>query len=158
MPEIKRIFDEKYESCNVESISKYETGQYLLGSISNPIVFSVDCLFDKHRELRGNRCDEFVFFDLGNSITGIYLIERKKTSQDLEKVRKQLDGGARFIKSFLTEDPATDNELLDFMPVWVSKGLKSSARHKLKSVRITLRNRHKLLRHVNIKRTLPKFK
>ena len=158
MPEIKRMFDEKHGSCDIAQIPNYEIDKYRLGNISNPIVYSVDCLFSQKRGLRGSRCDEYVFFDLNHSSTGIYLIERKTNSQDVEKVKGQLDGGARFIDNFLNNDPATEGQSLDYMPVWVSKGLKSSTRNKLKSARVSLRNRSKPIKHVLNNLTLPTIK
>ncbi len=158
MPEIKRIFNERYGKCDIGKCSEYEMQQYLLGSIPNPIVYSVDCLFDKYRKQSGNRCDELVFFELDHFTSGIYLIERKTNSQDVDKVSRQLDGGARFIENFLGNDPATEGEPLDFMPVWVSKGLKRSTSKKLRAVRVSLCNQSKRITHVQNNRTLPKLK
>ena len=155
MQEIKRIFSEKYDSCDIEKIPDYEKVNYRLGSISNPIVYSVDHLFIQHPELRGSRCDEIVFFELRQFSTGIYLIERKTNSQNVDKVGRQLNGGAGFIENFLDNDPATDDEPLEFMPVWVSNGLKSSTRNRLKTVRVSLRNRHKPIKHVQNNEKLP---
>lgn len=158
MPEIKRIFDEKYGSCDIEQIPDYDLDEYRLGSISKPVVYSVDCLFRQQREQRGSRCDEFVFFELDHSKTGIYLIERKTNSQNVKKVMNQLKGGARFIENFLDNDPATENQPLNFMPVCVSKGLRSSAHSKLIKVKISLRNSHKRIKHIHKNSTLPKLK
>ncbi len=158
MPEIKRIFNDKYRSCDVEKNLEYTVGKYHLGSISNPIIYSVDCLFEKHPKLSGNRCDEFVFFELNHFTSGIYLIERKTNSQNVAKVSQQLDGGAKFIEKFLKNDPATEGEPLDFMPVWVSKGLKSSTRKKLRELKVSLCNRSKRITHVQNSGTLPKLK
>lgn len=158
MPEVKRIFDEKYGSCDVKKIQGYEAGKFRLGSIPNPIVYSVDCLFDKHPELRGERCDEFVFFEPNHLTAGIIMIEMKTNSQDVAKVSQQLDGGAGFIENFLDNDPATEGEPFDFMPIWVSKGLRSSTRKKLREVKVSLCNRSKRITHVQNNRTLPNLK
>ena len=155
MPEIKRIFNEKYGSCDIQQIPNYEVGKYRLEGISQPNVYSVDHLFSKHGKIGGDRCDEFVFFELSHSSTGIYLIERKANSQNVEKVRRQLEGGAGFIEDFLNNDPATDGEPLDFMPVWVSNGLKSSTRQRLRAARVSLCNRRKPIKHVEDNKTLP---
>lgn len=158
MPEIKRIFDEKYGSCNIERIPGYEAGNYRFEGISHPIVYSVDHLYKKHGKMGGDRCDEFVFIEMNHSITGIYLIEMKTNSQNVEQVRGQLDGGAGFIENFLNDDPATDDQPLDFMPVWVSNGLKSSTRNRLRTVRVSLRNRRKPIKHVENHKALPIIK
>ena len=158
MPEIKRIFDEKYRNCDIKKISKYKIEKYRLGGISKPIVYSVDCLFDKHPEMGGYRCDEFIFFDVDHFTAGIYLIELKTNSQNVERVRQQLDGGARFIEHFLDNDPATEGESLDFMPFWVSKGLKNSTSKKLRKVKVSMCNRSKHITHVQNNKTLPKLK
>lgn len=158
MPEIKRIFDEKYRCCDINRIPKYEKGKYHLGTTSKPTIYSVDCLYERHPKIAGDRCDEIIFFEFYHSIAGIYLIESKTNSQDVDKVKRQLDGGAGFINNFLENDPATEGERLDFMPIWVSKGLKNSTRRKLSTVKVKLRNRSKRIRHIDNNRTLPKFK
>ena len=157
MSEIKRIFNEKYEKCDIRQIPKYKVGKYRLRGISKPVVYSVDCLFSMHAELHGNRCDEFVFVNLDKLTAGIYIIELKTNNQNVDKVSQQLDGGRRFINNFLDSDPATDGESFDFAPIWVSKGLKPSTRKKLKEVKISLRNRTKPITHVPNNRTLPKL-
>ena len=97
MQEVKRIFNEKYHECDIERLPQYSRGEYKLGSIESPIVYSTDCIFDKyHRARQGRRCDEFVFFGLSPKSTGIYLVERKDNySSNLNQVKEQLQGGAR---------------------------------------------------------------
>lgn len=158
MPEIKRIFSERHQSCEIREILKFQKGKYRLGSISDPAVYSVDCIFEQKRGQRGSRCDEFVFFDVDHSSTGIYLIERKTNSQNVEQVRSQLDGGAGYIENFLNDDPATEGQPLKFMPIWVSKGLRNSVKRKLISINVSLRNQYRPIRHVHTNRTLPIIK
>ena len=162
MQEVKRIFNEKYHKCDIEQLPQYSRGEYKLGSIENPIVYSTDCIFHKyHRARRGRRCDEFVFFSLSPKSTGIYLVERKNNhANNINQVKEQLQGGARFIEAFLEDDPATDRQPFDFMPVWVSnsKGIKPTLRLQLKKAAISLRKNSKLIKHINTKGTLPKLK
>ena len=160
MQEVKRIFNEKHHKCDIEQLPQYSRGEYRLGSIESPVVYSTDCIFDKyHRARRGRRCDEFVFFALSPKSTGIYLVERKDNySSNINRVKEQLQGGARFIEAFLNNDPATDQQPFDFMPIWVSKGIKSTQRAQLKKVAISLRTNSKPIKHINTKGTLPKLK
>ena len=162
MQEVKRIFNEKYHKCDIEQLPQYSRGEYKLGSIESPIVYSTDCIFDNyHRSKGGRRCDEFVFFALSPKSTGIYLVERKDNySSNINQVKEQLQGGARFIEAFLEDDPATDRQPFDFMPVWVSKskGIKPTQRLQLKKAAISLRTNSKLITHINTKETLPKLK
>lgn len=153
---IKAIFQDKpgNKECLIPK-SKHPK-EYKLGNITKPEVYSVDCLFHCHPKMKGRRCDEFVFFDLSRNKTGLYLIERKTHSQNIKEVVKQLQGGANFIKAFLEDDPATDDQPFDFMPVWISK-FKPSQRLILKGVKISLRSKEKPVRRVENGKALPKI-
>lgn len=150
MSVIKAIFHDKHGNCLISKLPEYK-----LENITNPEVYSVDCLFQCYSR-GGKRCDEFVFFDLGQNQTGLYLIERKTHSQNIKEVIKQLQGGANFIEVFLDDDPATDDQPFDFMPVWISK-IKPSQRPRLRSAKISLRRRKKPVRLVESGRALPKI-
>ena len=150
MAVIKAIFHDKHGKCLISKPLEYK-----LENITQSEVYSVDCLFQCHSK-GGKRCDEFVFFDLSQNKTGLYLIERKTNSQDIKEVIKQLQGGANFIADFLEDDPATDAQPFDFMPVWVSK-IKPSQRPRLRSAKISLKRRKKPVRQVEKGRALPKM-
>ena len=155
---IKQEFCAKYTSCAIQTPSEYQ-----LGNATRPVVFCVDCIFRMQRNATGKRCDEFIFFDLNQNqnqnqnITGIYLVERKTNISDVTKVKAQLQGGATFVCAFLNNDPALDSAAFDFMPVWVSKGISPSARRKLITAKISLRNKTKHIYHVKNRQTLPKI-
>jgi len=151
---IKAIFRDKHGKCLIPK-SKHPK-EYKLENITKPEVYSVDCLFRYYPNRGGKRCDEFVFFDLSRNKTGLYLIEKKTNSQDIEEVIKQLQGGANFIADFLEDDPATDDQPFDFMPVWVSK-IKPSQRSILRGDKISLRRREKPVWQVEEGRALPKM-
>ena len=153
MAVIKAIFHDTHGKCLIPK-SKHPK-EYKLGNIAKPEVYSVDCLFQWKKK---THCDEFVLFDLSLNKTGLYLIERKTNSQNIKKVRQQLQGGADFIANFLKKDPATDAQPFDFMPVWVSK-IKPTQRSNLKkdANKISLRRRKKLIRQVEEGRALPKI-
>lgn len=148
---IKAIFHDKHSNCLIPTQPEYE-----LENITNPEVYSVDCLFQYYPNKGGKRCDEFVFFDLGWNQTGLYLIERKTHSQDIKEVIKQLQGGANFIEDFLKKDPATDAQPFDFMPVLISK-IKPSQRPRLRRAKISLRRRKKPVWQIEKGRALPKI-
>ena len=158
MQEVKRIFNERYKECDINQLSKYQQGKYELGNIASPVVYSVDCIFDRPPRRSGRRCDEFIFFNLKQRSTGIYLIERKDNhSNDVNKVKEQLQGGAGFIEDFLADDRALDNQPFDFMPVWISKGIRPSMRPELKKIRISLRGIPKPISHVKARDRLPEL-
>ena len=101
MQEVKRIFNDKYQECEID-----QRPEYKLGNIDSPIVYSVDCVFERPPRQSGSRCDEFIFFNLNPTSTGIYLVERKDNhSNNVIKVKEQLQGGANFIEDFLEERP-----------------------------------------------------
>lgn len=157
MQEVKRIFNDRHRECDINQLPEYSRGKFKLGKIKFPIAYSVDCLFNNPRR-GGERCDEFIFFDLTQRSTGIYLVERKDNNgNNITKITEQLQGGAEFIEDFLNDDPATDREPFDFMPVWVSKGIRGSTRKKLVQIRISLRERTKPIKHIYIKGTLPRL-
>ena len=154
MSVIKAIFHDKHGKCLIPK-SKHPK-EYKLENITKPEVYSVDCLFRCHSKMEGEHCDEFVFFDLSQNKTGLYLIERKTHSQNIKEVIKQLQGGAKFIEAFLKKDPATDDQPFDFMPVWISK-IKPSQRPRLRKAKISLSRREKRVRRVEEGRALPKL-
>jgi len=153
MQEVKRIFHEKYRQCGIT-----QRPEYKLGTIERPTVYSVDCIFNKVARIGRSRCDEFVFFNLKPSSTGIYLVERKDNhSNDVIKVKEQLQGGAKLIENFLYDDPATEGQRYEFSPVWVSKGIKQSIRQKLSKHRVSIRSMRKPITHKKVGATLPKL-
>lgn len=153
MQEVKRIFNDKYQECEID-----QRPEYKLGNIDSPIVYSVDCIFERPPRQSGSRCDEFIFFNLNPSSTGIYLVERKDNhSNNVIKVKEQLQGGANFIEDFLKNDPATERQPYDFSPVWVSRGLRRTALRQLKQHKVTLRSSSKRIRHCDIGSPLPKL-
>ena len=153
MQEVKRIFHEQYKGCEIA-----QRPEYRLENVESPNVYCVDCIFAQPPRKSGNRCDEFIFFNLNAKSTGIYLVERKdNNSHIVNKVKEQLQGGAGFIDVFLKKDAATRGQPLDFMPVWVSKGIRSNMRHQLLKIKISLRGIHKPIRHVGTKDILPKL-
>ena len=153
MQEVKRIFHDKYQECEIT-----QRPEYKLGRIERPTVYSVDCIFDKIARIGGSRCDEFIFFNLNPSSTGIYLVERKDNDgNNVIKVKEQLQGGAKVIEDFLKNDPATERQPYDFTPVWVSRGLRRTALRQLKKHKVTLRSSSKHIRHCDIGAPLPKF-
>ena len=153
MQEVKRIFHDKYQKCEIT-----QRPEYKLGTIERPTVYSVDCIFGQVAKIGGSRCDEFIFFNLNPSSTGIYLVERKDNeSNNVDKVREQLQGGAKFIEDFLNNDPATDHQPYDFTPVWVSRGIKQNTRRELIKHKVSLRSKLKPIKHRKINTTLPKL-
>lgn len=153
MQEVKRIFNDKYQECEIN-----QRPEYKLGNIDSPIVYSVDCIFERPPRQSGSRCDEFIFFNLNPSSTGIYLVERKDNhSSNVNKVKEQLQGGANFIEDFLKNDPATERQPYDFTPVWVSRGLRRTAHRQLKKHKVTLRSSSKRIIHRDIGAPLPKL-
>ena len=148
---IKEEFQSRYRECRIDLPAKYK-----LKNIQAPVVFSVDCVFKQKPQRQGGpRCDEFIFFDWEPRAEGMYLVERKTNSTNVEKVAKQLQGGADFMTHFLSDDPSLDITKLDFLPVWVSKGIKSTQRHQLQKESIALRGRSKPIRHSQTGQPLP---
>lgn len=155
MQEVKRIFHEKYRECDINRLTGYDRGKYKLGSIKNPVVYSIDCIFLKHPGRGGSRCDEFIFFDLSEAATGIYLVELKDSVNiDVEEVKDQLQGGADFIKDFLDDDPATDYHSFDFTPFCISKGIRPSVRSRLIQCKIHIRAHYRRIKQINFNHTL----
>ncbi len=155
MQEVKRIFHEKYKKCDINQLPEYKPGKYRLGRIESPSVYSVDCIFLNHPERGGRRCDEFIFYNLPQGATGIYLIEVKDSAIiNVDEVKDQLQGGAEFIKYFLDHDPATDEEPFDFTPFCISKGIRPSVRTKLIKRKIYIGSRNKYIKQINFNRTL----
>lgn len=133
-PGLKGIFYDKHKKCQIP-----EPSEYGLGNVADPTVYSVDCLFKGLPGKHGKRCDEFVFFILSHNKTGLYLIERKDTeSPNVTEAKEQLQGGANFIQDFLNDDPSTENQSFDFMPVLVSDGIRHRLRSRLRTTKISI--------------------
>ena len=148
---IKKEFQSRYRECRIDRPAKYK-----LKHIQAPFVFSVDCVFEQKPQRQGGpRCDEFIFFDRKSRAEGMYLVERKTNSTNVEKVAKQLQGGADFMTHFLNDDPALDEAKFDFLPVWVSNGIKSTQRHQLQKKSIALRGKNKPIQHSPTGQPLP---
>ena len=47
MPEVKRIFNDRYKECDVQLLPEYDRLRYKLEDIDSPIVYSVDCIFER---------------------------------------------------------------------------------------------------------------
>ncbi len=150
---IKQEFEARHACCVVS-----RRPEYRLKNILHPVVFSVDCVFSNPRHVGGSRCDEFIFFDIPQNVTGIYLIERKDNhGGNVTKVKEQLQGGATFIQRFLSGDFALHECRLNFMPVWVSKSVNKSVRHRLLTEKISLRGMKKPIRHIQKRQKLPRL-
>lgn len=150
---IKETFRSRYVKCAIDAPTEYE-----LKNVQAPAVFSVDCVFEQNRRRRqgGFRCDEFIFFDWKPREEGMYLVERKTNSTNVEKVADQLQGGADFMTRFLENDSSLDIARFDFLPVWVSNGIKSTQRrHLQQTASVSLRGRKKRIRHSRTKQPLP---
>ena len=149
---IKGKFLSRYKECGIDLPAKYK-----LKNAQAHVVFSVDCVFEQNQRRQGGfRCDEFIFFDWKPSVEGMYLVERKTNSTNVEKVAKQLQGGADFVTRFLNDDPALDEAKFDFLPVWVSNGIKSTQRRQLQQTDpVSLRGKKKRIRHSRTKQSLP---
>ena len=150
---IKNIFHDSYTQCKRAKPSNYK-----LKNAANHVVFCVDCLFNILSKC-GRKCDEFIFFDMKHDVTGIYLVERKKNqSNNVKRVKEQLQGGACFITQFLENDPATEGHQFDFMPVLVSRGIKHPMSKQLIQTKILLHNKSEHIRHSKNNNALPAIK
>ena len=152
---IKQNFCAKYSGCKIPVPS-----QYKVKNVNSPVVFCVDCVYRNTKNATGRRCDEFIFFDISREVTGIYLIERKTNSTNATRVQEQLQGGANYVTSLVTEDPALDEyrHKFDFMPVFVSSPkIAPSQRRRILALKISLIGKTKNIRYVRKKGVLPKF-
>lgn len=150
---IKQEFVNQYPSCKRPN----KSSKCNLQGVSQPIVLNVDCVFEQSPR-GGNRCDEFIFCEPYHNVTGMYLVEVKDNkSNDVEKVRKQLQGGADFIHYFIQKDPALAIYKYDFRAIWVSQGIRPSLRNKLVGITISLYNEKRSIHHCKKKDKLPKI-
>ena len=150
---MKQVFRQRYVDCEITAPSEYR-----LTNIASPVIFCVDCVYRVNSNVGGNRCDEFIFCDTRQNITGIYIIEKKDSKNiDVTKVAEQLQGGACFITDFLDRDPALDVCRFDFMPILVSQGITPSQRRSLINMIISLRGINRHIQYVPNKKRLPKL-
>ena len=152
---IKAAFRSRYRECGIDRPEKYK-----LKHIQASVVFSVDCVFEQKPQRQGGpRCDEFIFFDWKPHVEGMYLVERKTNSTNVEKVAEQLRGGAAFMTRFLNDDPALDEAKFDFLPVWVSNGINSTQRRRLQQIDpVSLCGRKRRIRHSQAGQPLPQLR
>ena len=126
--------------CLIYNGCKHRCSQhvsYTWPSKNDSEVYCVDCF-----AASGNKPDEFIFLNAGkpgNDTTGLYLVERKSNSNNVTKVKTQLQGGADFMDSFISRNSSTFRGCqIVFLPVLVSKGIKPSARNALRRETVTL--------------------
>lgn len=107
------------------------------------VVLNMDCHQIKSR-INGDRCD-CLFVGEFQGQTWIIPIELKSGRVDLNKVRDQLQGGARYAETYLT-----DKDQFDFMVVLaynINKPITQEERFRLQKKHVTIKGR---------KRTQPK--
>ena len=139
----------QYGACAIPLPTEYK----LQNKIQNPHTFCVDCVFLQDNR-GGERCDEFVFFDLATNRVGIYLVERKTDTINVSHIVKQLQGGAQHIEYF-RKSHSFIKEQFDFMPMLVSKRKARSALRAWKKKLIVLGDKERRVRHIYRKEKLP---
>ena len=114
-------------------------------------VLGADCVYKNYNfRGKGENCDEYIVFDYTRKMTGIYLVESKENSNDVEKIRNQLQGGADFIKDFIEKDRSRADFQFDFRPVLVSRAIRVGMENRLRSQIICLGTRKKHILHAEI--------
>ena len=137
MATCKERFQEKYGEFTTT------TRKYKLTKIKDqsPVVYSADKIM---KAPEGKRCDSFVLCCCAPSTTGIYVVEEKKgTARDINKVEKQLQGGANFMSAFLKTD-----DQFKFLPVLVARGIPPNKRNKLETAKVSLGKEKKYIKHI----------
>ena len=145
---IKDEFSQRYRTYIINNPIKCK----LTSRVEKPKIFNVDCVFPQGKG-SGERCDEFIFFDLRRNTAGIYLIERKDGQVDIEKIKNQLQGGAKFINNFL-RDKYTGSEEFDFLPVLIAATI-PSGRHVFLKQKILLKGLKRNIVHIKKNKELP---
>lgn len=123
---IKEMFAQNY------STAKTKHRPYSLKKIRarNPDKYSVDSIFEIEKR-KVSRCDYFVLCDGTCVDTWIYLVEKKGKNSHAREIQSQLQGGANFINKYLQA-----GEKFKFLPVLVSKGIRSSEFKVLRTKKI----------------------
>ena len=137
---IRDIFHGLYYKCLIPGSSL----PYKWNRKKNSDAYSVDCVISSGN--KGNRPDEFIFLNAGkpgHNITCLYMVERKSVSSNVDKVKRQLQGGADFIDDFIRGDCSISSKhKIVFRPVLVATKVKQSAHKAHKDLRretVTLR-------------------
>ncbi len=148
---IKDEFSQRYRTCIINNPIKCK----LTSRVEKPKIFDVDRVFIQGKG-SGDRCDEFIFFDLGRDKAGIYLIERKDGQTKTEKIQKQLQGGANFINNFLCNE-YTGSDEFDFLPVLIAATIPSGRSTYLRQ-KIFLKDLKRNIAHIEKNKELPLLK
>ena len=137
----------KFKQCICASCEDSRCILRLSAFPSQKIILNIDCITQKKlAQIRGERCDRLVVVE-ERDIISLLPVEFKTTLVKPDKVKKQLEGGIRFFKSYHTEQ-------FNCYPVLVSKSLKGSVRKKLQQVSISCNGKTARIKHVLCNRSL----
>ena len=105
------------------------------------IILDIDCVAEQEpSSVRGERCDSLIVVEK-DSVVFLLPVEFKTTRIIPDKVKKQLEGGIKFFKSYHLNQ-------FNCYPVLVSKGLRRTVRNKLQKVSISYNGKKARIKHV----------
>lgn len=105
------------------------------------IILDIDCVAEQDpSSVRGERCDSLIVV-AKDGVIFLLPVEFKTNRVIPDKVKKQLEGGIRFFKSYHAEQ-------FNCYPVLVSKSLSGPVRKKLQQVSISCNGRKARIKHV----------
>ena len=131
----------KFSQCICHSCEESNCKLNLSAFPSQKIILNIDCITDnKLAQIRDERCDRLVVVEEHDSIF-LLPVEFKTTLVIPDKVKKQLEGGIRFFKSYHAEQ-------FNCHPVLVSKRLKRTVGKKLQQILISCNGKPARIKHV----------
>lgn len=131
----------KFSQCICHSCEVSKCKLKLSSFPSQKIILNIDCITnEKLAQIREERCDHLVVVDV-RDIIFLLPVEFKTTMVIPDKVKKQLEGGIRFFKSYHAEQ-------FNCHPVLVSKRLRRTVGKKLQQILISYNGKSARIKHV----------
>ena len=131
----------KFGQCICKVCERSKCKLKLSAFPSQKIILDVDCVAEqKPSPVQGERCDSIIVAEK-DGVVFLLPVEFKTTMVIPDKVKKQLEGGIRFFKSYHADQ-------FNCHPVLVSKRLKRTVGKRLQQILISCNGKHARIKHV----------
>ena len=131
----------KFSQCIRQSCEDSNCKLNLIAFPNQKIILDIDCIVNQRSSLvRDERCDRLIVVEKGGAIS-LLPVEFKTTRVIPDKVKKQLEGGIRFFKSY-------HQSQFNCYPILVSKSLRRPVSKKLQQVLVSYNGKFARIKHV----------
>lgn len=135
------ILRSKFSQCICNVCERSKCKLKLSAFPNKRIILDIDCITKQNKSgVQGKRCDSLIVVE-NNGVVFLFPVEFKTTLVVPSDVKKQLEGGIKFFKSYHPNQ-------FNCYPVLVSQSLRGPVRRKLQLVSISYNGKKARIRHV----------